>query len=299
MAPSSCGGTSSGETGVSRTSPSTSRSRLGRVVVGDPAHEAPHQGLGNAPVHVVHGDVVAGEGGEPEGELGEIAGAHDDPALLVGEVHEHLGALPGLEVLEGDARTVVGVQADVADVLLAGRPDVDLPQLGPGRLRESVGVSPGALRGAKGRHRHREDPLAVRGPAGRRSGRTPGAPVWSRGLRRRRAPPAATRRARADEPVPRSGSRRPRGSGRPGWRGPRERRGEDRRAGPAGGAKGRRWARGARPDSRQGPRGPRRRRTSAGPSRRAAARCRRRSPPGRRPVGTAHPRPAGPRSPPP
>ena len=131
--------------------------RVLRVVRGHPLDEAPHQGLRHAGVDAVHRDVVAGEGGPAEGDLGEVPGADHDPALLVREVHEDLGALAGLEVLVGGALAVPRVEADVPDVLLAGGPDVDLPQLGARR----GGEAPRALQGAGGRaepgHGHRED----------------------------------------------------------------------------------------------------------------------------------------------
>jgi hypothetical protein len=52
-------------------------------------------------------------------------------ALLVGKVHQDLGALAGLEVLEGDAFGVARIETDVLDVLRAGGADVDLAEARP------------------------------------------------------------------------------------------------------------------------------------------------------------------------
>ncbi len=138
------GGTSSGETGVSRTARSTLP--LGLASRGGAATHSTSRRtsvFGTLRVDAVHRDVVAGEGRPAEGDLREISRAHHDPGLLVREVHEDLGALARLEVLEGVALPVLRVEADVPDVLLAGGPDVDLPQLRPRR----GGEPPRALRG--------------------------------------------------------------------------------------------------------------------------------------------------------
>ena len=136
---------------------------LGRVcvVLRHPGHQTADERLGDARVDVVHRDVVAREGGEAEGELGEVPCADDDAALLVGQVHEDLGALPGLQVLEGDALAILGIEPDVADVLLARRADVDLPELRPRSSGQSVSALARPLRRAEGGHRHRKDAAAV------------------------------------------------------------------------------------------------------------------------------------------
>ena len=55
---------------------------------------------------------VAGEGAEAQGQLREVAGADHEAALLVGEVHQDLRPLAGLQILVGSARAVGRVQAD-------------------------------------------------------------------------------------------------------------------------------------------------------------------------------------------
>jgi hypothetical protein len=79
--------------------------------------------------------VIAAEGREPEGQFGEVSRAHDQPVLLVREIHEDLRAFPGLRVLVGDA-PVAARQADVLEMAFAGRLDVDLPEADAGSIGE-------------------------------------------------------------------------------------------------------------------------------------------------------------------
>ena len=61
-----------------------------------------HEGLGHARVDGVHRHVVAVVGGPAKCQLGEVAGANHQAALLVGNIHEHLRALSRLAVLVRD-----------------------------------------------------------------------------------------------------------------------------------------------------------------------------------------------------
>ena len=135
---------------------------LGRVSAGvrHIAHEVAHQRLGHARVDGVHGHVVAVVGGPAQRQLGEVAGADDHAALLVGHVHEDLRALAGLGVLVGDVVDGL-VVPDVGEVLAHGRADDDLAQLHAERLREQRGVVVRAIRGAKARHGDGDDAAAV------------------------------------------------------------------------------------------------------------------------------------------
>ena len=95
-------------------------------------------------------------GGPAERQLGEVAGAHHQAALAIGDVHEDLGALAGLGVLVGDG--VVGlVVADVGEVLAHGRGDAHLAQLAAQGLGHGRGVAVRALGGAKAGHGDGDD----------------------------------------------------------------------------------------------------------------------------------------------
>ena len=126
-----------------------------------PAHQLPHQRLGHAAVHVVHRDQVRGEGPEAQGQLRQVRGADHQALFLVGHVHEDLRPLPGLEVLEGEALAVGGVEGDVPDVLLAGGPDVDLAQLDPHGLGQAARVGQRAAGGPEARHGHGQHAVAA------------------------------------------------------------------------------------------------------------------------------------------
>ena len=76
IAPSASGGHAAPATPASRGCRAARRApRSVDVVLGHPAHERAHQRLGHARVHVVHRDVIAGEGAPAERQLREIAGA--------------------------------------------------------------------------------------------------------------------------------------------------------------------------------------------------------------------------------
>ena len=86
-----------------------------------------------------------------QGQLREIPRADHQASLLVGEVHQDLRALAGLEVLVGGALRVGGVEADVANVLGAGGADVDLPQRHAEGGRRARARCRGSLRSCPGR----------------------------------------------------------------------------------------------------------------------------------------------------
>ena len=119
-----------------------------RLVPGHIGHQTAHQGLGDGGIDTVHAHVVAVVGGPAQGQLREVSGTHHQSAALVGHVHEHLGALPGLAVLKGHIVVVHGL-ANVLEVLSNRRADVDAPEGGPQPLGQLHGVVPGALGGAE------------------------------------------------------------------------------------------------------------------------------------------------------
>ena len=95
-------------------------------MAGVPAHQVGHQGLGHAGVDVVAGHVVGVVGTPAKGQLGQVAGAHQNAAHLVGGVEQQLRPLAGLGVLED--QVVVGRMAQVLQMLGHGRRDGNLPQ---------------------------------------------------------------------------------------------------------------------------------------------------------------------------
>ena len=136
-------------------------------------------------------------------------------AFLVGEVHQDLRALAGLQVLEDDARRVVlGPSPMSLHVLRAGGADVDLAQRDAGGAGQRARVLERARGGAEAGHGHGDDPLAGQAEQVEGAVAPPAAPAWSRGRRRGRGSPAARRCARGAWPGPRSGWRRSPGSGR-------------------------------------------------------------------------------------
>ena len=146
------------------------RAQRGLGPVGLEADDVPDQRLGHGAVDGVHGHVVAVVGGPAQRQLRQIARADHQTAALVRQIHQHLGALPGLGVFVGHVGDR-GVVADVGEVLFDRRGDVDLLERHAQRLAEQRGVAPGAAGGAEAGHGCREDVRAgavqrVHGPGG-------------------------------------------------------------------------------------------------------------------------------------
>ena len=91
-------------------------------------HQVPHQGLGDGRIDGIHTHVVAVIRRPAQRQLGKIAGADDQPAVLVCQVHQHLGPLPRLGVFIGDV-VVLRVLADVPEMLQNRRADGRLSEL--------------------------------------------------------------------------------------------------------------------------------------------------------------------------
>ena len=109
--------------------------------LGGPFHQVAHQGLGHTGVDVVHRHVIAVVGSPAQGQLGQIARAHDQAAHLVGHVHQDLRSLPRLGVFVG--HVVHGlVVADVAEVLAHRVDDGNRAQGDAQRLGQLHGVAP-------------------------------------------------------------------------------------------------------------------------------------------------------------
>ena len=131
---------------------------LSLLVVGDEAHQMPHQRLGDAGVDGVVAHMIAVVGAPAQRQLTEVAGADDQAPGGVGDVHEHLGALPGLAVFKGDG-VVVHIVADVLEVTADTARDVHRPQRAAQPLRQQHRVGLGAVRGAEARHGDGDDVL--------------------------------------------------------------------------------------------------------------------------------------------
>ena len=131
---------------------------LGLLVVGDEAHQMPHQRLGDAGVDGIVAHVVAVVGAPAKGQLTEVAGADDQAAGGVGDIHEHLGALPGLAVFKGDG-VVVHIVADVLEVAADTARDVHRPQRAAQPLRQQHRIGLGAVRSAEAGHGDGDDVL--------------------------------------------------------------------------------------------------------------------------------------------
>ena len=97
-------GTSSGEISVSRIEVEQLAGAFVELPGGDrPADQVLDQRLGHPGVDGVVAHLVADAVGAPaERQLGEVAGADDEPAVLVGQAEQIVGAQARLHVLEGD-----------------------------------------------------------------------------------------------------------------------------------------------------------------------------------------------------
>ena len=130
------------------------------LVVADKGHQMAHQRLGDGGVDGVHTHVVAVVGGPAQRQLAEVAGADDQTAGLVGQIHQHLGALPGLSVLKGDG-VVVHALTDVPEVDLHRLADVHALQPGAQLVGQNAGVVPGAVGGAEAGHGDGQNVLVI------------------------------------------------------------------------------------------------------------------------------------------
>ena len=125
--------------------------RLIPAGIGGMAHQIPHQRFGDGAVDPIHRHMVAVVGGPAQRQLRKVAGADDDAVLLVGDIHQHLGALPRLGVFVGGVgdRLVV---ADIPEVLPDRFRDGNGAQRYAQPFAEDLGVAAGAVGGAEARH---------------------------------------------------------------------------------------------------------------------------------------------------
>ena len=76
--------------------------------------------------------------------------------MLVGKIHQDLGALPRLAIFEGDVVVVHGL-ADVHKVALDGLSNGHRADGGAQALGQGEGILEGAVGGAKARHGYGQD----------------------------------------------------------------------------------------------------------------------------------------------
>ena len=141
---------------MSRSTAAVSPAELG---LGRPGDQVAHQRLRHARVDVVHRHVVAVVGAPAQRQLREVARADDEPADLVGDVHQDLRALARLGVFVGHVVLAL-VVADVPEVLPHGVADGDHPQRRAQDLGQPLGVAARARRGAEAGHGDGDDPRA-------------------------------------------------------------------------------------------------------------------------------------------
>ena len=127
-----------------------------RVVPGQIGHQVPHQRLGDGGVDGIVAHVVAVVGAPAQGQLAQVPGADHQAAGLVGNVHQHLGPLPGLAVFKGDV-VVLHALADVGEVAAHRLGDVHHLQRGAHPLRQQLRVGAGPGRGAEAGHGDGDD----------------------------------------------------------------------------------------------------------------------------------------------
>ena len=124
--------------------------------IGDVADIGTHLGLRKTEVYVIHAGVVAVVGAPAVNELAEIFRADVQAVDLVGDIHENLGAFPGLCVFKGDGIIIVCV-ADIVKVLVDGLADINHTILGAELLGDNDGVGLGTGRGAEAGERAGDD----------------------------------------------------------------------------------------------------------------------------------------------
>ena len=126
------------------------------VQVADIVGQVAHQGLGDGAVDSVHAHVVAVVGAPAQSQLRQVASADDQTAVLVGDVHQNLGAFPCLAVFISGG-VVAGVVADVSKVLHDRFADVHSTEGGAQQLAQLGGVVTSAVGGAEAGHGQGDD----------------------------------------------------------------------------------------------------------------------------------------------
>ncbi len=121
-------------------------------------YQMPYQRLRNSCIDSVHGHMIAVISRPPESQLRHIPGSHHKGTLLVGNVHQHLRALPRLSVLVSNVM-LIHVLSDIFK-MPGDRPFyIDLPQTGSQRLCHLACIFVSPVRRSEAGHCHRYDIL--------------------------------------------------------------------------------------------------------------------------------------------
>ncbi len=123
-------------------------------VSGSLCHHQADGGFVKPGVDPIHAHVVAPKGGKAQGQFAHIPGANHEAGNLVGDVHEHLGALPGLGVFKHRVMLAFRV-SDVSEMPRDTVGDVNLPRGETAGQKQRLGIAPGFHAGAKGRQGNR------------------------------------------------------------------------------------------------------------------------------------------------
>ena len=131
-------------------------------LLGGIVDQVAHQGFGHGGVDRIHGHVIAVVGRPAERQLGEVPGPDDQAAVLIGQVHQDLGALARLGVF---IRHVVyhGIVADVLEMAAHRVADRHGAKIDPQKLGQLFRVALGAAGGAESGHGHSQNALAGQG----------------------------------------------------------------------------------------------------------------------------------------
>ena len=119
-------------------------------------HHVADERLRDGGVDGIHRHMIAVVCAPAQRQLAEVAGAQDDRIVLVGQVHQDLGALPRLCVFIGDVMDV-RIVADVLEMLADRIMDRHLHAGDVKQVHQRSGIGVGAGRRAEARHRDSDD----------------------------------------------------------------------------------------------------------------------------------------------
>ena len=113
-------------------------------------------------IDAVHRHVVPVIGRPSKRQLGHIAGADHQTSVFIGNIHQHLGTLPGLGIFIGHA-VVLGIMADILKMPAYRCRDRYFPKRRSQFSRHLAGVLIGPVCRPKTRHGHCRNTFPVQG----------------------------------------------------------------------------------------------------------------------------------------
>ena len=125
-------------------------------------YQMPHQRFGNAPVHTVHGHMVAIVRRPSKSQFGHVPCTDHQPVFPVGNIHQYLSPLPGLAVFIGDIMIFL-VLSNIPEMCVYRFPDIHFFQCQTENRGQPAGIVIGSVRRAETGHRHRQDTAVVHG----------------------------------------------------------------------------------------------------------------------------------------